>query len=121
MAPKRISKRSSAKKTVKRMSPKRSSVKRSSVKRSSVKRSSKRRSSKRSSLKRSSRKRMSNKKKLAIAAGAAGGLAAILAGRALYKNKDAVKASGMAAKDKVSGFFANIRSRFSKKPAEAQA
>lgn len=110
MATKRISKRTSSKKTVKRMSPKKSSVKRSSMKRSSVKRSS---------VKRSSKKRMSNKKKLAVAAGAAGGLAAILAGRALYKNKDAVKASGMNAKNKVSGFFANLRSRFSK-PAPAQ-
>jgi len=76
----------------------------------------------RSSVKRSSKKRMSNKKKLAIAsAAAAGSLATILAGRALYKNKDAVKAKGVAAKGKVSGFFESLRARFGKAPAAAPA
>lgn len=108
MAPKRISKSktvvkrpSASKKTVKRMSPKKTAVKR------------------KSSVKRSSKKRMSNKKKLAIAsAAAAGSLATILAGRALYKNKEAVKAKSVEAKGKVAGFFENLRARFAKPASE---
>ncbi len=79
----------SRKSSSRKSSSRRSSVKRSSVKRSSVKRSS-------------SKKRMSMKKKLAL--GAAGGLAALIAGGSLYKNKDQIK-------PKAQGFFARYFNR----------
>jgi hypothetical protein len=59
---------------------------------------------------------MSMKKKLAL--GAAGGLAALIAGRELYKRKDQIKGSAAAGGAKASGFFAALRARFGKKSPE---
>jgi hypothetical protein len=103
------SKSMSAKNTssVKRPSVKRSSAKTSSVKRASVKRSS-------------MKKRMSNKKKAAL--GAVGGLAALIAGRELYKREKAAKAgNGVAPSAKAKSFFDSIRARFYPKKAAPSA
>lgn len=60
---------------------------------------------------------MSNKKKAAVALGAAGGLAALIAGRELYKREKAAKAgNGVAPSAKAKSFFEALRARFAKKP-----